>query len=54
MLDVDIGGLKDDSSWRQLTSLLPEIVMSDEQLETMRARLMARIQSVRNDAAPDT
>jgi hypothetical protein len=54
MLDVDIGGLKDDSSWRRLTALLREITVSDEQLETIRARLMARIRPARNDTAPDS
>jgi len=54
MLNIDIDGLKDDSSWRRLTALLSEITVSDEWLETMRARLMARIEPAPNDAGPDT
>jgi hypothetical protein len=50
---MDMDALKDDSSWRRLTTLLHEIAVSDEQLATMRARLMARVQEA-NDAPDDT
>jgi hypothetical protein len=50
---MDMDALKDDSSWRRLTTLLHEIAVSDEQLATMRARLMARLQEA-NDAPDDT
>jgi hypothetical protein len=43
MLDINIDGLKDDSSWRRLGSLLYEVAVSDERLEKIRARLMARL-----------
>jgi len=46
---MDMDALKDDSSWRRLTALLHEIVVSDEQLATMRAKLMARLHDA-NDA----
>jgi len=50
---MDIDAFKDDSSWRRLTTLLHEIAVSDQQLATMRARVMARLHDA-NDAPDDT
>jgi hypothetical protein len=43
MLDINIDGLKDDSSWRRLGALLHEVAVTDQQLATIRARLMERL-----------
>ena len=45
MLDLD--GLKDDS-WQRLMAPLREVTVSDEQFETMRVGLMARISLLRS------
>jgi len=50
---MDIDALKDDSSWRRLTTLLHEIAVSDEQLVTMRGKGDARLHDA-NDAPDDT
>jgi len=49
---MDIDALKDDSSWRRLTTLLHEVAVSDEQLATIRAKLMALLYDA-NDAPGD-
>ena len=54
MLDINIDGLKDDESWRRLTALLLDSAVSDQWLEMMRARLMARLRHLADEAAHDT
>jgi len=51
MLDFNIDDLKDDASWRQLTVLLLDSEVSDERLETIRDRLMARLRYVTDKPA---
>jgi hypothetical protein len=51
MLDINIYVLKDDESWRRLTALLLDSGVSDAWLEMMRARLMARLRLVSEEAA---
>jgi hypothetical protein len=53
MLDIDIDDLKNDESWRRLTVLLLVSEVSDESLEMMRTRLMARLRYVIEQAAGD-
>jgi hypothetical protein len=51
MLNINIDGLKEDESWRRLTALLLDEEISDESLQAMRARLMARLPYVTDEAA---
>ena len=46
MLDISIDALQDDESWRRLTALLLDSEVLDQRLETIRARLMARLRYV--------
>lgn len=48
MFNINIDGLRDDESWLQLTALLLDSAVSDQFLETMRARLVARLRYVRD------
>jgi hypothetical protein len=54
MPDVDIHGLKDDESWRRLTSVLLDSAVADQWFEIMRARLMARLRHRRDEDVDDT
>lgn len=51
MLDISIDALQDDESWRRLTALLLDSEVLDQRLETIRARLMARLRYVTDEAA---
>jgi hypothetical protein len=54
MLNIHIDALRDDESWRRLTLLILDSEISDQWLEMIRARLMARLRYVTDEAAADT
>ena len=54
LIDISIDCLKDDESWRRLTALLLDSAISEQQLEMVRARLIARLRQVSDEAADDT
>jgi hypothetical protein len=53
MVSINIDGLKDDESWRRLTAMLLDAEVSDESLQKIRVRLMARLPYVSDKCGAD-
>ena len=53
MVNINIDGLKDDESWRRLTAMLLDAEVSDESLQKIRVRLMARLSYVSEKCGAD-